>query len=78
MGAAEGKVQIDEEGGKEMGGPGQGASIGRTGENMRDESHFQGLNRKCVSINMLHLALADHTLALGDHETQYRPMSHDG
>lgn len=54
-----------------MGGTGQGSNIGWMGENMRDESYFLGLNRKCVSINM-YLGLADHTLALGDHETQYR------
>lgn len=60
-----------------MGGTGQGSNIGWMGQqqwvlwNMRDESYFLGLNRKCVSINM-YLGLADHTLALGDHETQYR------
>lgn len=54
-----------------MGSTGQGSNIGWMGENMRDESYFLGLNRKCVSINM-YLGLADHTLALGEHETQYR------
>lgn len=51
---------------------GEGRESGWTGENMRDEGYQQGLGRKCVSINMLYLGLADHTLALGDQETQYR------
>lgn len=44
------------------------------GENMRDEGYQHGLDEKCVSINILYMGLADHTLALGDRETQY--MSH--
>lgn len=45
---------------------------GWTGENMKDEGSKQGLDRKCVSVNILYLGLADLTLALGDRKTQYR------
>lgn len=55
-----------------MGSRGRGRESGWTGENMRDEGYQQGLDRKCVSVNILYLGLVDVTLALGDHETQYR------
>lgn len=72
MRATEGREEIDEGMGRGMGSSGRRRGSGRTGENMRDEGYQLGLDRKCVSINILYLGLADHTLALGDHETQYR------
>lgn len=72
MRATESREEIDEGLGRGMGSRGGGREYGWTGENMRDEGFQQGLDRKCVSINILYLGLADHTLALGDNETQYR------
>lgn len=57
---------------RRTGSRGRGRESGWTGENVRDEGYQQGLDRKCVSVNILYLGLADLTLALGDHETQYR------
>lgn len=66
------REEIDEGMGRGMGSRGRGRESGWTVANMRDEGYQQGLDGNCVSINMLYLGLADHTLALGDYETQYR------
>lgn len=70
MRAAEGREEIDEGMWRGMGREGRGRESGWTGENMRDEGYQQGLDGKCVFINILYLGLAEHILALGDHETQ--------
>lgn len=49
--------------GEEWEAAGEGGESGWTDENMRDEGEQQGLDRKCVSINILYLGLADHTIA---------------
>lgn len=51
---------------------GEGGGSGWTGENMRDEGYQKRLDGKYVSVNMLNLGAADLTLALRDHEAQYR------
>lgn len=52
MRAAEGREEIDEGMGRGMGSRGRGRESGWTGENMKDEGYQQGLDRKCVSINI--------------------------
>lgn len=51
---------------------GMGRAIGSRGRMRESEGYHQSLDGKCVSINILYLGLADHTLAPGDHEIQYR------
>lgn len=70
--ATEGIQEIDEGMWRGMGSRGRGRESGWTRESMRDEGYQQGLDRKCVSVNILYLGLADLTLAQGGHETQYR------
>lgn len=58
--------------GRGMGSGGRGRGSGRTGENMRDEGYQKRQDGKYIPVNMLNLGAADLTLALRDHEAQYR------
>lgn len=64
--------ETDEGSGRGMGSGGRGRGSGWTGENMRDEGYQKRLDGKYVSVNMLNLGAADLTLALREHEAQYR------
>lgn len=68
----EGRGEIDEGMWRGMGSRGRERESGWMCENMWDEGYQHGLARKCASVNILYLGLADLTLAQGDHERQYR------